>query len=214
LRPASASRVAAALPIPRAALEPRDARVDIAAPVDDAQVGSQRQQLRLAPQRRGADHRALLQIGDRARSRSGTRTGGRDEHVARVLALGHAVDRQPVGEPRLHVLERVDGDVDLAVAQRLLDLLGEQALAAGLGQRPVLDAIPRGADRHDGDGVGRRQLGHAAARRRRTHSLCASASGEPRVPIRIKASVIRLWDARFRRFCAGSAARRSGDRDS
>ncbi len=34
----------------------------------------------------------------------------------------------------------------VAGQQRLLDLLGEETLAAGLGQRPVLDAVARGPD--------------------------------------------------------------------
>ena len=39
------------------------------------------------------------------------------------------------------------------VEQRLLDLLGEQALAADLGERPVLDAVAGGADHHDARSV-------------------------------------------------------------
>src|SRR5262244_601898 len=38
------------------------------------------------------------------------------------------------------------GEVDGAGAERLLDLLGEEALAAGLGQRPVADDVAAGAD--------------------------------------------------------------------
>ena len=48
----------------------------------------------------------------------------------------------------------MDGDVEPAAGQRRLDLLGEQALAPHLGQRPILDAV---AGRGDGDDVdGRR----------------------------------------------------------
>jgi hypothetical protein len=36
----------------------------------------------------------------------------------------------------------VHGKVDLARQQRLLDFLGEEALAAGFGERAVLNAIP------------------------------------------------------------------------
>jgi len=49
----------------------------------------------------------------------------------------------------------VDGEIDPAVAERLLDLLGEQALAAGLRQRPVLDGIAGGLDDGDGDALRR-----------------------------------------------------------
>ncbi len=67
--------------------------------------------------------------------------------------------------------------------QRLLDLLGEQALAAGLRQRPVLMQVAGGANHLDLDAAGvdamrRRQ------RAARVMRACASASGLPRVPIR------------------------------
>ena len=45
------------------------------------------------------------------------------------------------------------GEVDLAGQQRLLDLLGEKALAAGLGERPVLDAVAGGLDGADLEGM-------------------------------------------------------------
>ena len=41
--------------------------------------------------------------------------------------------------------------VDRTGDKRVLDLLGEQALAAGLRQRPVLDAVAAGADHLDCD---------------------------------------------------------------
>ena len=44
------------------------------------------------------------------------------------------------------------GDIDAVAEQRFLDLLGEQALAAGFRQRPVLDAVAAGGDRLDGEG--------------------------------------------------------------
>ena len=40
----------------------------------------------------------------------------------------------------------MDGRVDLARQKREVDLLGEEALAAGLGERPVLDRVAAGAD--------------------------------------------------------------------
>ena len=46
-------------------------------------------------------------------------------------------------------------EVDAAVEQRLLDLLGEQALAADLGQRAILDDVARGPDHRDLDRLGR-----------------------------------------------------------
>jgi hypothetical protein len=73
-------------------------------------------------------------------------------------------------------------DVDAAVQQRLLDLAGEQALAADLLQRLVLriwspvtliTTISKAASGRS----------NAAIRQRRTSCACHSASGEPRVPI-------------------------------
>ena len=77
------------------------------------------------------------------------------------------------------------GEVDAPVEQRLLDLLGEQALAADLGQRPVLDAVAGGADDDDLDRL--LAAPSAAASRARTTCACTSASGLPRVPMRRRA---------------------------
>ena len=58
------------------------------------------------------------------------------------------------------------GEIDAAVEQRLLDLLGEQALAAHFRQRPVLDGIARGADDDEFD---RRLVDAERLRQPRTH---------------------------------------------
>ena len=51
------------------------------------------------------------------------------------------------GELGLEVLQAVHGEVDPAIEQRLVDLLGEQALAADLGEAAVLHRVACGADR-------------------------------------------------------------------
>ena len=73
-------------------------------------------------------------------------------------------------------------EIDRAGEQRLLDLLGEQALAAGLRQRPVLDAVAGGADHLDRDPLGleamrrgQRRAHHARLRQRQR----AAARAEP-----------------------------------
>ena len=43
------------------------------------------------------------------------------------------------------------GEIDSAITQRLLEFLGEQSLAADLGERAVLDHVAAGPDRHDRD---------------------------------------------------------------
>ena len=60
----------------------------------------------------------------------------------------------------------MDGRVDRAGEQRRVDLLGEQALAAGVGERPVLDRVAARADdlKRDPLDLPAVRLGQAAAR--------------------------------------------------
>ena len=88
-----------------------------------------------------------------------------DQHVARILARQEGRDHEARRLRRRHVLHAVHGGIDAAAEQRFLDLLDEQALAAGLGQRPVLDHVAGGLDDHDLDGVGRRQRRHGRRQR-------------------------------------------------
>ncbi|MNY10841.1 hypothetical protein D3C86_1438400 [compost metagenome] len=84
-----------------------------------------------------------------------------DEAVAGVLAFGHGGDGQAGGLFGGDVLHRVDGDVDAAVEQGLLDLLGEQGLAADFQQAAVLNAVAGGDDLDQGDQGFDVGLGHA-----------------------------------------------------
>jgi hypothetical protein len=61
------------------------------------------------------------------------------------------------------------GKIDPAPEQRVFELLGEKALAAGRSEWPVLNAIPGRADGHQfaGDSVGRQGLAHKARLRER-----------------------------------------------
>jgi hypothetical protein len=78
--------------------------------------------------------------------------GDRHEGVAHIFARQVAADHQPVGLQGRHVLHRMDGDVDAARSQRLLDLAGEEALAADLLQRAVEHPVAGGLDHHDLEG--------------------------------------------------------------
>ena len=69
-----------------------------------------------------------------------------DQRVAHVLAFETGGDRHAFGQQGRQVLGRMHRGVDLAVEQRRVDLLGEQPLAAGFGERPVLDEVAAGAD--------------------------------------------------------------------
>ena len=70
---------------------------------------------------------------------------------------------------RFHVLHRMDGEIDPVAAQRLLDFLCEQPLAADLAQRAALFAVAGGADRHDLDGIGSAQMVMRGLQRRLCH---------------------------------------------
>src|SRR5207253_11322987 len=53
--------------------------------------------------------------------------------------------------PRRPALGGMHREVDPARRKRLLDLLGEQPLAANIRQRPILNTVAAGADRLNGD---------------------------------------------------------------
>ena len=99
--------------------------IDVAAQVDDLQVGPAMQELGATAQRRGADDGALPEVGDAF-------DVARDQDVAGILARQEGGDDKPRRLGRRHVLHAVDRGIDPAREQCLLDLLDEQALAAGL----------------------------------------------------------------------------------
>jgi hypothetical protein len=67
----------------------------------------------------------------------------------RILAWKDAGDCESQRKDRRHVLAAVDRQIDLAVQQRVLDLLDEEALSTGLGQRSFLKPVSRRLDDHD-----------------------------------------------------------------
>lgn len=71
---------------------------------------------------------------------------GSNERVAHVLAGENSGDRDPGWRQRRQVLGRVDCRVNRADKERGVDFFGEQALAARLGERSVLDNVAPGAD--------------------------------------------------------------------
>ena len=105
-----------------------------------------------------------------------------DEHVARVLARGDGGDDE-VGlvdqrHRDRHVLEAVHGEVDLPREQGLLELLGEQPLAAELVQRAVGDLVAGGLEDAELDA----EAGVSRSSWSATSMLCVRASRLPRVP--------------------------------
>jgi hypothetical protein len=69
--------------------------------------------------------------------------------AARILARQYRPELEALGQDGRHVLAAVDGEVDVAGEQRVLDLLHEQPLAANLGQRRVGQPITRRLDDDD-----------------------------------------------------------------
>src|SRR5260370_371233 len=102
--------------------------------------------------------------GGGARRQLGERLGlGGDEDVARVLAWEHRRDHKSRRQDRRHVFGGMHRQIDGARAERLLDLLGEETLAAGLRQRPVADHVAGGADDLELDALrGKRMRGGQA----------------------------------------------------
>ncbi len=131
------------------------AGLDVAAQRHHLDIGPRQQHLGLAAQRGGAHDRARRQRGQAV-------AAVREQGVARVLARQDGGDLQALGQPGRHVLHGVHRDVDAPLEQRLLDLLGEQALAADLGERAVLHRVAGGLDDDDLD---RRRLGQLAVHR-------------------------------------------------
>ena len=89
-----------------------------------------------------------------------------NDRVARILAWQHAGDLEPVRKKRRHVLAAVNGEIDLASQQRILDFFHEQALAADLREWRLAQSVAGRFDDDDfalcagaiakkrGDGVG------------------------------------------------------------
>ncbi len=115
--------------------------VGVAAQRDHAQIGPAHQHLRTATQRRRSDPGTGRQPRKPVRMR-------RQERVPRVVALEDAGDGEPLREPCLDVLHRMDGDIDFAGEQRLLKLFGEEALSADLREGPIEDLVGDRGDNH------------------------------------------------------------------
>ena len=141
--------------------------VDVAPDRLDHEVGPQRQPRRAAAGSR-CRRRARRQIVERA---------GRRASRARRAGLRAAGTRRGEARGQLgrQVLQAVDGEVDVAVEERLLDLPHEQPLAADVGEARLRRASPASASAR----ARPRRRARAAVGRR---SAWTSASRLPRVP--------------------------------
>ena len=147
-----------------------EARVDVAPQRLDRDLGLEREQL------------ARRRDGGRADPHPGPELVGAAERVPRVVPRQVGADGQPFGVRRGHVLRRVDGRVDAAGEQRLLDLLHEDAARADLAERLRAVAVAGRRDRHD---ARRRRPAAPRGARPAASSACVSASLLPRLPSRI-----------------------------
>ena len=112
------------------------------------------------------------------------------QRVARVDALGIGGENTALGDLCRYVLGAVDGDIRAPVEQRFLDLLYEEALAADLRQRAILDSITRRAQDDEfslatdflldpgryGPGLGQRQIASARGDAKRLQESNSSSS--------------------------------------
>ena len=120
LQPGQASRLAAHSP----AASLRSRVLHVAADHGDPQVGPGVQHLRLAPDRGGADDGAGRQAA-KDRPDPARRSPAEDEHVPRILPRQRAGEHDSGRQLGFQVLQAMHGEVDAAVQQRLVDLLGE-----------------------------------------------------------------------------------------
>ena len=116
-----------------ALVQRRDARVDIAAKKLDPQVRATLQQNGLAAHRGGADNSAPGKV-----IKAGMAT---DQRITPVLARQHRGNHRARGEHGLHILHRMYGSVAITVEKTAFQFLDEQALAAGIGKRPVENTV-------------------------------------------------------------------------
>ena len=117
-------------------VELAQARVEIAAHGFHLEIWPELAQLRGAAKRTGADLGAYRQIGQLAAHYG----------VARIFALRDRGQHEAFGQFGGQVFQTVHGEVGAAIEQRLLDLFGEEALGADLGQRDVGDFVAGGLD--------------------------------------------------------------------
>ena len=127
---------------------------DVAAQKRDLEIGAKALHLGLAAKRGGADHCALGQVRERSDAQA-------DECVPNILARQIAGDDEAVRQNRRQILGGMHGEIDLSLQESGVEFLREQALAAGLRQRPVLDGVARGLDDAE------RKLDQIPAKRRR-----------------------------------------------
>ena len=124
-----------------AGIELSQARVHIAAQVDDLIVRKARLQLTLPAQAGRTDARTVRKFGQ-------TGVAVRYERIPWVRSLEYRGNREIVGHRHREIFHRMHRQVDALVVQRLFELCDEQSFSARRRERPVKYAIAFGRDFH------------------------------------------------------------------
>ena len=125
------------------------AGVDVAPDVDEFDVGAQREELGAAAWACGTDAASQWE-------RVKSPVWLTDPDIACVGALGDSGERELWSELRGEIFERVDGEVDAILFERLFDFLDEDSLAVEVrrgNKACLLHVIASGADNFDLSGV-------------------------------------------------------------
>ena len=116
------------------------------------------------------------------------------EEIARIFSRKHSSDDESVRKQCWHVLAAVNGEVDVACEQRILDFLHEQPLASDLRQRRLAEAITR---RFDDDDLAERsraiakECGHGVGLIK-SERAATGADPECRIHVSLKGWRVRL----------------------
>ena len=179
-----------------------DPRIDVSADRADLEIGPKRRELRRAAKAARPDDGACRAA--RPAMTPARRRGSR----ARPRAPCHGADDDAGRILRRQILQRVHREVDLAVAQRPLELGGEEPLAADLGQRLAARLGPV-AGRRDHACLALETRATPPSADATTRSVCARASAEARVPrVTAACSGGALTDRSGRRGRTGRGRRR------
>ena len=117
-------------------IELAQASIEIAANRIDRQVGPMHADLRGTAKGTGSHLRSRRKLGQPASHHC----------IQRILPGRGGSQSEPFRKGRGKILEAVNGEIDAAFEQRVLDLFREQAFAADLSQGNVGDAVAGGFD--------------------------------------------------------------------
>jgi hypothetical protein len=125
-------------------LQATQPRVDVTAQQLQFEVRTRGSQLCLPARTRRAEARGVRQLPEAA-------VPQRHERIERIRARQRSGDFEPRRQLARHVLHRMHGEIGAAFLERDFEFLDEEALAADLRERAILDAITLRDHRHELD---------------------------------------------------------------